>query len=121
MTIDVDRLAIDAGWLVYLTGECNRGACNSMPGVGHEPSCGMEGLATLEDVVRMLETHEAMTKALTLIGTECSRYTGPSTCVEDIGLSPFVDYTADRWCDGCIARVGLAGGPFPADETEVSS
>lgn len=59
----------------------------------------------------------AMHKALTLIGTTCHNYVGEPTCVDGGGRSPYARYGAGRWCDGCIARVGLSGEPFPARGT----
>lgn len=50
--------------------------------------------------------------AVNLIGTDCSNYTGLTTCVEN-GRSPYARYTAERWCNECIARTALAGIPFP--------
>lgn len=50
---------------------------------------------------------EKMEHALRLIGTECSRFTGVSTCIEDVGRAPDAKYGAERWCDECIARDAL--------------
>ncbi len=45
--------------------------------------------------------------ALTLIaGEQCSTFTS-GDCAGD-GRTPDAEYGADRWCDACIARAGLA-------------
>lgn len=51
---------------------------------------------------------ERLRYALKLIGTKCSTFTSPSTCVGS-GRTPDAEYDADRWCDQCIARVALSG------------
>ncbi len=53
-------------------------------------------------------------EALELIGTKCHASDGPETCMEDPSRNPHAPFGADRWCDGCIARAGLSGLPFPA-------
>jgi hypothetical protein len=51
--------------------------------------------------------------ALELIGTECTGFTSGWTCVDAGGRSPYAAYGAERWCDHCIARTAIKGGPFP--------
>jgi hypothetical protein len=48
-------------------------------------------------------------EALLLIGTTCSNYVGGRTTCVTAGRLPDADFTADRWCDQCIAREGLNG------------
>jgi hypothetical protein len=72
---------------------------------------------TLLQEINTLRTAERdrFRRALELIGTDCETYTGPATCVEDPGRRPDAEYTADRWCDGCIARTAQS---IRADERE---
>jgi hypothetical protein len=51
--------------------------------------------------------------ALMLIaGNSCESSTvGPGSCWKDGGRSPAAEYTADKWCDRCIARAALRPGP----------
>ncbi len=49
-----------------------------------------------------------MEAALRLIGGDCERLTR-GLCPDEPNWSPYCEYTADRWCDPCIARAGLAG------------
>ncbi len=49
-----------------------------------------------------------MEAALRLIGGDCERLTR-GRCPDEPNWSPYAAYTADRWCDPCIARAGLAG------------
>jgi hypothetical protein len=65
----------------------------------------------------MTDTIAHLRAALELIGTTCHNYVGEPTCVDGGGRSPYARYGADRWCDGCIARVGLSGDSFPARGT----
>jgi hypothetical protein len=48
-------------------------------------------------------------RALRLIATGCATYTDTWTCRTDPARSPYAKYTADRWCDPCIAQAGLDG------------
>ncbi len=57
-------------------------------------------------------------RALTLIGTHCTIFTAPFTCTNPtFGRSPYARYTADQWCEPCIARTALTGAEFPARGT----
>lgn len=47
-----------------------------------------------------------MREALEAIGTHCTNYTGSTTCVS-AGRTRDSEFTADSWCDQCIAREGL--------------
>ena len=49
---------------------------------------------------------ETLAEALRLIGTECSTFTGGSDCIK-AGRYAHAVFTAERWCDQCIARVAL--------------
>lgn len=48
-----------------------------------------------------------MRDALLTIGTECTGFIGPWTCVDDPGRKRDGEFGAERWCDQCIAREGL--------------
>ena len=49
-----------------------------------------------------------MEAALRLIGGDCAIYTR-GLCSDGPPRSPYAKYGAERWCDPCIARAGLAG------------
>lgn len=51
--------------------------------------------------------------ALTLIGTTCENFTLGDCTNARLRRSPYAKFTADRWCDRCIARTALEGGEFP--------
>jgi hypothetical protein len=55
-----------------------------------------------------MTTEERMIAALLAIGPKCETYTR-GTCYEDKTMD--APYTADRWCNGCIAAWGLAVNP----------
>lgn len=55
----------------------------------------------------LLRRYRAMKRALTLIaGDGCEAFTGPPFCPET-HRTPDCPFLADRWCDACIARIGL--------------
>jgi hypothetical protein len=58
-----------------------------------------------------------MEAALRLIGGDCERFT-QGLCSDEPKYSPYCEYTADRWCDPCIARAGLAGTLPDTDQGE---
>lgn len=49
--------------------------------------------------------------ALNFIGTQCESLTKGRCWDEGQGKAPDAEYTADRWCDGCLAAWGLGQGP----------
>lgn len=50
---------------------------------------------------------DQLAAALDEIGTTCTNYAAPPFC-PDAGRGRDARYTADRWCDACIARAALA-------------
>lgn len=59
----------------------------------------------LEDDIERLEARvKTLEAALNLIGTKCSTFRGPSTCVEDESRTRDGEYADERWCHQCIAR-----------------
>ena len=63
-----------------------------------------EGFWILTDAADRIEK---MVHGFALIGTECSNFTGASTCVDDESRAPDAKYGAERWCHQCVAREAL--------------
>lgn len=63
------------------------------------------------------DEHRNLRAALQLIGTECANYTS-GQC--EAPRSPYARYGAERWCDQCIARAGLAGTLPPDPQVVIS-
>lgn len=63
--------------------------------------------------MNVFRRYRAMRQALELIGTQCETFlpTPPFTCWTT-GRIADAEYTAERWCDHCIARAGLTDGLF---------
>lgn len=66
-----------------------------------------EQVALMELLVEARTRAENLESALNLIGTECSTFTGPATCVEDGSRTRDGEYADERWCHQCIAREAL--------------
>ena len=63
-------------------------------------------------VDRQAETIDGYRRALRLIanGQECENYTSTHTCRDEgSGRTPKAVFTANRWCDTCIANAALEG------------
>lgn len=52
------------------------------------------------------EKRERLILALTLIGTRCDNLT-TGRCSAEPGRTANAEYTAEKWCDQCIAAWGL--------------
>lgn len=50
---------------------------------------------------------QILAEALMVIDRDCDNYTGPSTCREDASRTRRAEFTADAWCDPCVARDAL--------------
>lgn len=50
-------------------------------------------------------------QALQWIGTQCESFTRGRCWDDGNARTPDAEYTADRWCDGCLAAWGLGEGP----------
>lgn len=57
--------------------------------------------------------YRQMRQALLWIGTDCTNYTY-GHCRHSPDRSPVADFTADRWCDACIATWGLSDPVTPS-------
>ncbi len=67
------------------------------------------------DILRE-KSHEAMAHALRLIRAhKCERVTTRTryACITDQHLRADAEYTADRWCNSCIAHHGLRYAEAP--------
>lgn len=71
-------------------------------------------------MVRPLRRLRAMRRALSLIESDgCERTTNRGTyCWTRRDWSPTARYTADKWCDSCIAAAGLRGELAHLQETQ---
>lgn len=70
---DTPEYAVASGWLVEITGQCTGGGCGSS---GHEPSCGMDPIATVEHILELLadearRQQEADTRAAAPVHPNC--------------------------------------------------
>lgn len=61
-------------------------------------------------VLRYRQMRQAL---LWIRGTGCTNYTSGS-CLQAVYRTPTADFTADRWCDACIATWGLSDPVTPS-------
>ena len=59
-----------------------------------------------EDVRALLEEVKRLRSGLKTIGTHCTSFTGKTTCIT-AGRTRGARYSAEAWCEGCIARDAL--------------
>jgi hypothetical protein len=69
---------------------------------------------TDDDVQAMLDRVRARTLAdalLLIAGDRCENFTsGPGSCTRT-SRTPDAEFSAERWCNACIAHRALHGGP----------
>lgn len=78
-------------------------------------------LSHIDDHIVELEAErDRFREALEAIGRNCTAFTGNTNCVNS-GRTRGAPYTADAWCDQCIAREALNGGGLPLTNTTVKA